>query len=61
MLIAGGMSTGTSMLEVAMIDVNSWEWLALPAFDPLSESPCRRYGCTLSPFSLPPSSIVSPG
>jgi hypothetical protein len=59
MLIAGGMSNGTSMLDVAMIDVNTWEWLSLPAFDPLSERPCRRYGCTLAPFALASSSIMA--
>jgi hypothetical protein len=59
MLIAGGMCRGRSMMDLAMIDVNTWEWLPLPAFDPSSELPSRRYGCTLSPFALPSSAPMA--
>ena len=59
MLVAGGMCGGRSMLDLAMIDVDTWEWMPLPAFDPASERPCRRYGCTLAPFATASCSIMA--
>ncbi len=59
MLIAGGMCRGRSTTDLAMIDVNTWEWLPLPAFYPSSELPSRRYGCTFFPFALPSSAPMA--
>ena len=59
MLVAGGMCGGRALLDLAMIDLDSWEWLPVPAFDSASERPCRRFGCTLSAFATAPSSIMA--